>query len=59
VTNIAPTDLTIVLYQASSGQLMWLDEDPFSTFVAPMEQQGSLAGVAARKAAANARLKRK
>jgi hypothetical protein len=45
------TDFNVVIYQASGGQLFWLDEDSFSVFLGSLQQQGSLSGLpAARKA---------
>ena len=35
----------VVIYQASGGQLFWLNEDEDTLFLGPLEQQGSLAGV--------------
>lgn len=45
--NGTTTPFDVVLYQASGGQIFWLDEDPtFTTvFVGSMQQQGSLAGI--------------
>ena len=40
-----PTPFEVVVYQASGGQLMWLDEDAISVFVGSLQQQGSLTGV--------------
>jgi hypothetical protein len=50
-----PLNFTTVIYQASGGQLIWLDEnaDGESVFLGPLEQQGSLASLpAVRKAQA-------
>jgi len=42
-----------VIYQASGGQLFWLDEDEETLFLGPLEQKGSLTGVpGVRKGAA-------
>jgi hypothetical protein len=52
----------MVIYQASGGQLFWLDYDSSETTVSlgPMEQQGSLTGLpAARKPVAKSQPKRK
>jgi hypothetical protein len=52
----------MVIYQASGGQLFWLDYDTALTTVSlgPLEQQGSLTGQpAARKPTAKTRSKRK
>jgi hypothetical protein len=59
VTGVPAVNLSVVIYQASGGQLFWLDEDPFSVFLGPLEQQGQLTGLAAMKRAAIAKLKRK
>ena len=49
-----------VIYQASGGQLFWMDEDNFSLSLGPLQQQGSLAGLpAARRGGARNRAKRK
>ena len=56
----SPVDFSVVIYQASGGQLFWLDEDGSDLFFGPLEQQGSLTGLsAARKAGAKSKLKRK
>jgi hypothetical protein len=49
------------IYQASGGQLFWLDYDTFLTTVAlgPLEQQGSLTGLPAAKKVAKNQTKRK
>ncbi len=47
----SPVDLRLVVYQASGGQLFWLDKDTFSVFLGPIEQQGSLTGVPGAKKA--------
>jgi hypothetical protein len=39
------TPFDVVVYQASGGQLMWLDEDAISVFVGSIEQQGALNGI--------------
>ena len=50
-TTITPFD--VVLYQASGGQLFWLDEDAIDVFLGSLQQQGSLTGLpAAQKPAA-------
>ena len=41
------TPFDVVVYQASGGQLMWLDEDAISVFVGSLQQQGSLTGIPA------------
>jgi hypothetical protein len=37
-----PIDFDVVIYQASGGQLFWLNEDDYSIFLGPIQQQGSL-----------------
>ena len=62
ITAVAgsPVDFQVVIYQASGGQLFWMDEDNFSLFLGPLEQQGSLAGLhAARRSGAKSKPKRK
>jgi len=51
VVPASPVDLRVVVYQASGGQLFWLEKDTFSVFLGPIEQQGSLTGVPAAKKA--------
>ena len=49
-----------VMYQASGGQLFWLEFDNDGVWVGPLEQQGSLTGLPlARKAAAKTQTKQK
>jgi hypothetical protein len=36
------SDFQVVTYQASGGQLLWLDEDLYSVFLGSLQQQGSL-----------------
>jgi len=53
---------TTVIYQASGGQLFWLDEDKNgeSVFLGPVQQQGSLTGLpAAQKGRAKTKSKKK
>jgi hypothetical protein len=38
-------DFNVVIYQASGGQLFWMGEDAFGTFLGPLEQQQSLTGL--------------
>ena len=53
-------DFQVVVYQASGGQLFWLDEDVLSLSLGPLEQQGSLTGLpAARGSAAKTKAKLK
>jgi hypothetical protein len=55
----SPVGLQVVIYQASGGQLFWMDEDGFSLFLGPLEQQ-VLAGLhAAKRTGANTKPKRK
>jgi len=52
-------DLSVVVYQASATQLFWLDEDTFSIWLGPIEQQGTLSGLAAvKRAAAKTKIKK-
>ena len=51
VVPATPVDFRVVVYQASGGQLFWLDKDIFSVFLGPIEQQGSLNGVPGAKKA--------
>ena len=39
------TDFDVVIYQASGGQLFWLNEDPTSVFLGLLQQQTSLKGL--------------
>lgn len=56
----SPIDFQVVIYQASGGQLFWLDEDDFSLFLGSLQQQGSLTGLpAARRSAAKTKPKQK
>jgi hypothetical protein len=61
ITAVAgsPVDFQVVIYQASGGQLFWMDEDNLSLFLGPIEQQGSLTGLHAARAEANSKPKRK
>jgi hypothetical protein len=62
ITAVAgsPVDFQVVIYQASGGQLFWMDEDNLSLFLGPLEQQGSLTGLhAAKRAGAKSKPKRK
>jgi hypothetical protein len=53
-------DFDVVIYQASGTQLFWLDEDTFSLWLGPMEQQGTLSGLAAvKRAPAKTKTKKK
>jgi hypothetical protein len=50
------TPFDVVVYQASGGQLFWLNEDALSVFVGSLQQQGSLTGLPATgKSATKAR----
>jgi len=61
VDGAAGPNFDMVIYQASGGQLFWLDYDTSLTTVAvgPLEQQGSLTGLPAAKLAAKSQSKRK
>jgi hypothetical protein len=62
VALTADPDFTVVIYQASGGQLFWLDESANgeSVFLGSLQQQGSLTGLpAAQKAWAKTKSKRK
>jgi len=51
-----PTAYNGTIYQASGGQLLWMNLDPLSNFLGPIEQQGSLGGLpAARRPASKTR----
>jgi len=53
-----PVDFMVVLYQASGGQLFWLDEDDFSLWVGPLEQQAAtVTPLAAAKSNSNTQKK--
>jgi len=53
-----PTTYNGIIYQASGGQLLWMNLDPLSNFLGPLELQGSLSGLnAMRKPAANTQTK--
>jgi hypothetical protein len=59
--NGAVGSLDVIMYQASGGQLFWLNYDntKLSVFVGPVEQQGSLTGMPlAKRAAARTKKKR-
>jgi hypothetical protein len=45
--NATITPFDVVLYQASGGQLFWLDEDAIDVFLGSLQQQGSLTGLPA------------
>ncbi len=45
--GVAPRDLDMVFYQASGGQLFWLENDSIGAWLGPLEQQGSLTGIPA------------
>ncbi len=55
--NGTPQDFDVVIYQASGGQLFWLDEDALSVFLGSLQQQGSLAGLPAIRRPLNPRSK--
>jgi hypothetical protein len=43
--GVPPTDFNVVIYQASGGQLLWLDGDVSSLYLGSLQQQGSLTGL--------------
>lgn len=43
--NSTTTPFDAVVYQASGGQLLWIDEDISSVFFGSLQQQGSLSGI--------------
>ena len=55
-SSLAPiVQYQVVVYEASAGQSLWIEEDNFSLFGGSLQQQGSLSGIpqpAAKKAAA-------
>jgi len=55
----APVAFSVVIYQASGGQLFWLDDDGANgVFLGVLEQQGSLTGIpAVTRGSAKSRLK--
>jgi hypothetical protein len=54
--NSVTLPFNVVLYQASGGQLFWLDEDAISVFLGTLQQQDSLIGLpAATKGATQTR----
>jgi hypothetical protein len=62
VTLTADPDFNVVIYQASGGQLFWLDEEEndVSVFLGSLQQQGSLIGLpAAQEAPAKTKSKQK
>jgi hypothetical protein len=60
VINSLSQNFNLVIYQASGGQLFWLEYDGFSLFTGPIEQQGSLSAIpAARKHPGKTQVKRK
>jgi len=40
-----PSNFNGIIYQASGGQLLWMNLDSLSNFLGPLEQQGSLSGL--------------
>lgn len=44
VNGTPPFNLDVVIYQASGGQLFWLEFDPNGVFLGPLAQQTALAG---------------
>jgi hypothetical protein len=49
----------VVMYQASGGQLFWLEFDDNAVWVGPLEQQGSLTGLPLARKAPKTQAKRK
>jgi hypothetical protein len=45
----ASVPFSLVIYQASADQLLWIDVDSTSTFLGSLQQQGSLSGLPAIK----------
>jgi len=46
---VPPRALNMVIYQASGGQLLWLEDDYSGVLLGPLEQQGSLTGIPGAK----------
>jgi hypothetical protein len=62
ITAVAgsPVDFQVAIYQASGGQLLWVDEDDSSLFLGSLQQQGALTGLpAARRPVVKTHTKRK
>jgi hypothetical protein len=56
--GVPTRDLDLVIYQASGGQLFWLETDNNGVWLGTLQQQGPLTGMpAARKAAAKSKRK--
>jgi hypothetical protein len=54
------SDFTVAIYQASGGQLFWLDESASHVFLGSLQQQGTLPVLSsAKKGAAKSKAKRK
>jgi adhesin/invasin len=53
IINKVPTLFDVVIYQASGGELFWLNEDPSSVFLGTLQQLGSLTGVPSVRRAPN------
>ena len=59
-SGLSPSNFDLVIYQASGGQLLWLNEDPTTVFLGSLQQQGSLTGLpAARKGISRTKVKQK
>jgi hypothetical protein len=57
--NGITTGFDVAIYQASGGQLLWVNEDVLSVFLGSLEQRGSLTGLpAARKTVEHNKAKR-
>jgi hypothetical protein len=53
------SDFQVVAYQASGGELLWLDEDLYSVFLGSLQQQPSLTGLPAATVDAPVRVRPK
>jgi hypothetical protein len=59
IVNGITTGFDVALYQASGGQLFWVNEDVLSVFLGSLQQRGSLTGLpAARKTVEHNKAKR-
>jgi hypothetical protein len=52
IPTVPATPLDVAIYQASGGELLWLNEDASNLFFGLLQQQGSLSGIPTKKAAA-------
>jgi hypothetical protein len=58
----SPLDSSVIIYQASGGQLLWMSEDANDLFLGSLQQQGPLTGLPvpeAKKAAAKTKANQK